>query len=805
MNLRTFIIAISFLLAHQCKGQNIQISGTIKDLESNVIEGASILLKGTTRYAESNAKGQYTIQNIGAGTYVLSIYSTGFESQEIAFTIAENESKQIDVILKTISFEGPEINVVARRADARHMQEVDGYSIFATKKNEQINIGALNANLAMNNSRQIFSKIPGISVWESDGSGIQMSVASRGLSPNRSWEFNTRLNGYDITPDPMGYPEAYYTPPTEVVEKIELVRGASSLQYGPQFGGLLNFVLRKPDLSTKFTIESQNTIGSNGLLSTFNYIGGTIKRLSYTAYYQKRKGDGWRDNSYFNTDHAHVALSYAASEKLRIGAEVTYMDYISQQAGGLTDSLFKVDPRQSLRSRNWFSAPWLVPSISAEYIFNEDARINIKTFGTIGDRNSAGFTKAINIKDDLSNRQVDVDQYRNIGTEVRFIKDLKIKNQKHTLASGLRFYNGNTRRLQQGIGDKANDYNITLEPEKSYVRDLNFSNTNFASFAEALIRFNEKLVLTTGLRFEHISSTGEGRLGYKDGKELLINNIARTRDFVIFGSGLEYHTSPEREFYTNISQAYRPVLYSDLTPPATTDIIDENLSDANGFNFDFGYRGRIKNYLNFDVDYFYINYNNRIGTIAKLDNNTIYQFRTNLGRSTSQGFEGFIEFKPLALMKMYKYGSLNLFASIAHIDAQYNNFKTTSVSNGKIIETNLAGKQVENAPSKINRYGITYTFKDFSITWQLSDIGSAYADAANTVNSNPSSTTGLIPGYRVQDLSASVKLFKNYILKAGINNLADATYFTRRAGGYPGPGILPGDGRTFYASFGVKF
>jgi Fe(3+) dicitrate transport protein len=800
MKLRYFVLFFLIAFFHLCEAQVAQIFGIIKDQDSKVVAGASIVLKGTSYKAISDDNGQYQIQNIDAGTYIFAIDIIGFETQEIPFTILEKEAMQIDLIMKSSSILIPEIGIHAYSRGRSHSPER-----FYIKNDELIRLDFLNANIAMNNPRQIFGKIPGISVWEGDGSGIQLNIAPRGLSPNRSWEFNTRLNGYDITPDPMGYPEAYFTPPIEALENIELVRGASSLQYGPQFGGLLNFVLRKPNLSNKFTVESQNTIGSNGLLSTFNYIGGTIKRLSYTAYYQKRKGDGWRDNSYFNTDHAHIALSYNFSGKLTLGAEVTYMDYISQQSGGLTDSLYKVDPRQSLRSRNWFSAPWLVPSISADYIFDETAKINFKAFGTIGDRNSIGFTKAINIQDDLSNRQLDVDQNRNIGSEVRFIKDVKIKNQTHTLVSGLRFYKGNTHRLQQGDGNKDSGYNMTLEPGKDYERDLKFLNTNFASFAEAFFRINEKLVLTTGLRFEHISSEGEGRLGYKDGKELKMNNVTRTRNFVIFGTGLKYRTSPDKELYSNLFQAYRPVLFSDLTPPATTDVIDENLRDANGFNFDLGYRGKIKNFLNFDINYFHINYKNRIGTIARTDNNTTQQFRTNLGRSTNNGFEGFVEFMPLSLIKTGKYGSLNMFCSIAFIDAKYNEFRTTSILDGKIIETNLSGKQVENAPRKINRYGVNYTFKDFSMTWQLSDIGSTFADATNIVSSNPSSTSGLIPAYKVHDLSASAKLFKNYMLKAGINNLAGVNYFTRRADGYPGPGILPSDGRTFYTTFGVKF
>ena len=42
-------------------------------------------------------------------------------------------------------------------------------------------------------------------------------------------------------------------------------------------------------------------------------------------------------------------------------------------------------------------------------------------------------------------------------------------------------------------------------------------------------------------------------------------------------------------------------------------------------------------------------------------------------------------------------------------------------------------------------------------------------------------------------------------IKAGINNFNDTRYFTRRAGGYPGPGALPADGRNFFISIGAKF
>ena len=85
----------------------------------------------------------------------------------------------------------------------------------------------------------------GLNIWESDGAGVQLGIGGRGLSPNRNSNFNTRQNGYDISADPLGYPESYYSPPLEAIERIEIVRGAASLQYGTQFGGMLNFKFKK--------------------------------------------------------------------------------------------------------------------------------------------------------------------------------------------------------------------------------------------------------------------------------------------------------------------------------------------------------------------------------------------------------------------------------------------------------------------------------------------------------------------------------------------------------------------------------
>jgi Fe(3+) dicitrate transport protein len=104
-----------------------------------------------------------------------------------------------------------EITLIGRntKADVYFLPEILGTQINAGKKNSLIIMDNVQGNVANNTMRQIMAKVPGIQIWENDPSGIQINIGARGLSPNRSWEFNTRQNGYDISSDPFGYPEAY--------------------------------------------------------------------------------------------------------------------------------------------------------------------------------------------------------------------------------------------------------------------------------------------------------------------------------------------------------------------------------------------------------------------------------------------------------------------------------------------------------------------------------------------------------------------------------------------------------------------
>jgi Fe(3+) dicitrate transport protein len=111
---------------------------------------------------------------------------------------------------------------------------------------------------------------------------------------------------------------------------------------------------------------------------------------------------------------------------------------------------------------------------------------------------------------------------------------------------------------------------------------------------------------------------------------------------------------------------------------------------------------------------------------------------------------------------------------------------------------------VEYAPQTIDRLGITYSRTLFSTTFLISHTARSFGDAGNTVSSEDA-IVGVIPSYTVMDWAITFPLKGGWNIKGGINNLGDQRYFTLRTDEYPGPGIIPAIGRSFYLSFGARF
>jgi Fe(3+) dicitrate transport protein len=89
-------------------------------------------------------------------------------------------------------------------------------------------------------------------------------------------------------------------------------------------------------------------------------------------------------------------------------------------------------------------------------------------------------------------------------------------------------------------------------------------------------------------------------------------------------------------------------------------------------------------------------------------------------------------------------------------------------------------------------------------SFQLSYLSDQFSDATNAIDGGYSAVVGIIPAYYVMDASLAYQL-KKLKFEVSLNNLSNNMYFTRRATGYPGPGIIPSDGRAFFLTIAYKF
>lgn len=778
------------------------ISGTVTASDEPV-QYAIIKLVPLNEQKLTNENGFFRVNKLLPATYEITVTVTGYKPKQEKVMLT-NKDLIIDFRFTDRDLNVKELETVTVSSNRNEMvsgrlKDVAGTSIYAGKKTELINIKNLNANLASNNTRQIYARIPGLNIWEYDRGGLQLGIGGRGLSPNRSSNFNIRQNGYDISADALGYPESYYTPSTEAVDRIEIVRGAASLQYGPQFGGLVNFVMKEGPKEKPVELTLRQTVGSYGFFNSFNSVGGTIAkgRLNYYGFYQYKVGDDWRPNSHYNQHNGYAHLAYNVADKFRITGEYTLMKYLAQQPGGLTDAQFKEDPSVSVRARNWFEVNWNLISLSFDLQFNEHTRFNWRNYTLQGARDALGNLSYINRPDDGGNRDFMSDAYSNFGSEIRFIHQYKLlKETLSTLLIGTRFYKGLTDR-RQGDGNNGDgpDFEFTgEEPDKS---SYQFPGTNIAAFAENVFQINPRWTVTPGFRFEYINTKAEGYYYKKNifvANDKIFENKSNPRSFVLLGIGTAWKITGNKEVYANISQNYRSINFNDIRVINQNAKVDSTLKDETGYNIDLGFRGTFGNWLYVDVSGFYLRYNDRIGSIFTRDMDFMtYRLRTNVSDSRNIGTELLLDGDILkAISRGTANYKLNLYTALSLIDARYINTKNTAISD----------KLVENVPPVTFRTGASFGNNRFNISFQYAYQAKQYSDATNT-EETPTAVDGAIPAFHVMDLSVRYN-WRTFTIFGGVNNLTNEKYFTRRADGYPGPGILPSDKRNLYITLQFK-
>jgi Fe(3+) dicitrate transport protein len=275
----------------------------------------------------------------------------------------------------------------------------------------------------------------------------------------------------------------------------------------------------------------------------------------------------------------------------------------------------------------------------------------------------------------------------------------------------------------------------------------------------------------------------------------------------LFGLGLTYEVASKVEIYGNVSQSYRPKIYTQAVPTDGTAFVPRDLESSMAWQYEVGFRGRPASWINWDASVFLLDFDDQIGRVALPGG---FSTVGNVGRSQHMGAEIAAEVDLIGLVDHLqgnlpastgkdkdgkttvttggtlaeRFGALNLYANVMFLDAEF-------------VSGPLDGLTPRYAPDYLVRTGLVYRAPEdkFRVALLGTFVGDSFGDDSN----NPER---FVPAHTVWDLTAEARVYKDIVsLHAGINNLFDEDYYSR----VRDDGIDPAYGRNYYVGVSLKF
>jgi Fe(3+) dicitrate transport protein len=699
------------------------------------------------------------------------------------------------------------------------LPEVEGTRINSGKKTSFVKPEEF-PTIANNNYREALATTPGLLVSEEPNSPI-INFGYRGLDSQRAEFMQVLKDGISVKNEQFGFPETHYTPVLDAVERVEFIRAGAALQFGPQPGGALNFVMKMPRHDAPFHFTTRNAFGTDDFFQNFTAIDGTIGQFGYYAYYDHREREGFRTNSDYNLDNGSVRLVFEVSGNDRFILTLDGYEEEHGEPGGLrtfidpnpavpfaANVLYQVDRNASSRFFDRFRLKRYYATLEYQHIFSEHTELDLKAFGgylsrfSKRQRTAAGGVGTLPFGAAANTNSIQVREVWNEGAELRLRHDYQLAGDTSTFAGGLYFYHA--------LQDRDDQRGTTPNADSGELRNFaTGETTDFAIFAENRFHFG-RLSFVPGMRLENLwqslketvnitrpndlhtaddysfvplFSLGAGYV-LVEGEQAITSTTTDSKDSkAVVAPTMTAGGPPRLELYATVAQAYRPRTYGELVPTSATGVINGDLKEGDSLQFELGVRGKPLPYLTFDAGGFYYTFEDQVGDITLPGN---IPSTRNVGDARYVGFEAAAELDILAVINggaESPYGRLNLYGNITLLDAEF----TAGPNNGLVPAY---------APDYQFKVGGIYRWKDRVKVGLIGTIvDDHFANASN-------SATHFVPAYQVWDLTAEVNFCNGRIgVFAGINNLFDQDFWAE----VRDEGILPAYRRNYYGGVSIKF
>ena len=334
-------MTLSLLLGtpHLCLS-SVEIRGKVVDKATKQpIMGAAVRIESDGQNSQETTTlqdGTFEFMNVTPEETQIKVSLIGYHDYVEMFRLTPDSTHTLDIALLNRLFELAPVEIIGK--SQRVNRKLTGtIGLLEPQSVELIHpVG----------TQELLELMPGINGYADDGFGnSRLSIGIRGLNPRRSARVLILEDGVPIQPAVYIYPNAYYNPPSDRINAVEVIKGSAALRFGPQtMGGVINYTTRKPDGTRG--LANQLTLGNNGYYSAFSeWLGLGSENITSDVQLLYKHGDGFRDNNAFDQVNSTVKTLFHLSEEktLFLKANGNFEDSNATYTG-LTEYSFRTDP-----------------------------------------------------------------------------------------------------------------------------------------------------------------------------------------------------------------------------------------------------------------------------------------------------------------------------------------------------------------------------------------------------------------------------------------------------------------------------
>jgi Fe(3+) dicitrate transport protein len=765
------------------------LTGRVLDPSGAVVPNAIVVVRSTggdVTSTTTDSTGRFAVPAVAAGKAEITIDGQGFSVSVVEATVVAGQQTRVDVRLE-IGGLTESVRVVPARvvAGAEAARRIPG-SV------EILNLGLLE-NSRFSTTSEVLRKASGVHVRDEEGLSLRPNIGIRGLNPTRSSRVLLLEDGIPLTYAPYGDNASYYHPPVERFERIELLKGAGQIAYGPMtVGGVINYVTPAPPGTASGTFETSG--GSRGFLNARGGWGTTFGGTGVLVDFMHKQADGARENisTDMNDINAKIVSRLTPRHVLTLRGSY-YGEDSNVTYSGLREDEYRANPRQNPFANDFFYIDRYGASATHTFTLSESlvATTNVYTSNfrrdwwrqssnssqrpsDAGDPNCGGMA---NLSTTCGN-EGRLRQYAVWGIEPR----LRALNRFGRIASetevGARIHvEDQERRQENGDTPTARTGRLIENNERRNQAYSGFVQNRFVLGAWSV---------TPGVRVEHVKYWRTNRIDAVSGQTELTE--------VIPGIGGAYSPSGNLTLFVGVHKGFTPPRTEDIISNTTGGVVE--LDPERSWNYEVGFRGLIGRALALDAAFFQMDYENQVvpATVAGGAGATL----TNGGATLHQGFEATTRIDTASLLP----SAHNVYVRSAYTWVPLARFEGVRFSSlAAFRTTSVSGNRLPYAPEHLLTTAVGYAHTaGFDVNAEAVLISDQFGDDLNTVEPSPDGQRGLLPGYTIYNAAANYTVSRSATVFATVKNLFDRTVIVDRS-----RGIIPSMPRLFQVGVTVRF